>query len=201
MPRPRGKSLEQEAKAQIRPKRKPKRQPPKLTATQRVARNRLVVRDRLTNDMSWSALAVKYELSERGVRNIMAEWRRDNAGSIEMVDATGELWETLQGFEAQIERLRELRGNAEASKDWRVVLGAEKQITTVRQAKLALLQEAEMIPKNLGTLKHVIEVDEVVDRVMRVLDRVESGEIKPSQAKPELLALLPEQPAGDPTLN
>ena len=43
----------------------------------------------------------------------------------------------------------------------------------------ALLQEAKMLPKNLGTLKHVVEIMHLVDRVMYVLGRIERGEIKP----------------------
>jgi hypothetical protein len=197
MARPRGKSLEQEAKAQV--KRKPPRK--RLSAAEQVKRNRELVHDRLVNDLSWSALALKHNISERMCRKVMSGWRRENAGSIDAVDATGELWETLQGFEAQIERLRELRVKAENGKNWNVVLGAERQMTTVRQAKLALLQEAELIPKNLGTFKHVFEVRHVVERVLFVLDRIERGEIKPAEAKPELLALLGEEPAGDPTQN
>ena len=199
MARPRGKSLEQEAKEQTQTK--PPKKRVRVSAAQKVKRDRQLVHDRLVGNLSWTALALKYDLSERGCRKIMALWRREHAGSISETDATGELWETLQGFEAGIERMRALAEKAEKGKNWNVVLGAEREITTIRQAKLRLLQEAEMLPKNLGTFKHVVEINHLVERVMYVLDRIETGEIKPSEAKPELLALLPDEPVGDPTQN
>lgn len=189
------KSLEQ-AKAQTRPRRTPKKKPrakPKtkrLTAAQTVQRDTEVVRDRLVGDMSWTGIATKHGIDESTARRILARWRENNAESIDQVDATGELWETLQGLEAQLERLREGRERAVKQNNLNAELGFEGKMLDTRQAKVKLLQEADMLPKNLGTLKHVFEVRTVVQRVVFVLDRIEKGEIEPGEAKREVLALL-----------
>lgn len=196
---PRRKSLEQQAKDDRKPPRRtPKRTTPKrLTAAQKVKRDNGLVRDRLVNDMSWTSLATKYGIEERSCRRILAEWRRNNASSLDEVDATGELWETLQAYEAQIERLRSLRDKAFKDNNLNAVLGAERQMTTVREAKFAKLQEADMIPKNLGTFKHVFEFRHLVEQVFVVLDKIEAEEIEPADARKLLLPML----SGDPSQN
>ena len=164
--------------------------PKGLTNSKKRERDKEIVRDRLVNDLSWGALALKYDLDERSCRRIVAAHRTKNAASLSEIDPEGEVWDHLQGFEAQIERMRDLREDARAQKNLNAVLGAERLITTLRQAKLDLMQEAGLLPRNLGSLAHIHETRVVVETVMSVLDRVERGDLAAADAKRELLVLL-----------
>jgi hypothetical protein len=176
--------------------------PKGLTTSKKRERDKEIVRDRLVNDLSWGALALKYDLDERSCRRIVAAHRKKNVASLSEIDPEGEVWDHLQGFEAQIERMRDLREDARAQRNLNAVLGAERLITTLRQAKLDLMQEAGLLPRNLGSLRRIFEVEEVVGVVMSVLDRVERGDVAAADAKQELLVLLePPSPntVGAPT--
>lgn len=164
--------------------------PKGLTESIKRERDREIVRDRLVNDMSWASLALKYDMNARSCRRIVAAWQRTNAGNLREIDPEGEIWEQLQSYEAQIERMRDIRDDARAQKNLNAVLGAERQITTIREAKLGLMQEAGLLPMNLGTLRHVHETKVLVEKIMVVLTRIENGEVEATDAKRELLHLI-----------
>jgi hypothetical protein len=115
--------------------------PKGLTNSKKRERDKEIVRDRLVNDLSWGALALKYDLDERSCRRIVAAFRTKNAESLREVDPEGEIWDQLQAFEAQIERMRDIREDARAQNNLNAVLGAERLITTLRQAKLDLCKK------------------------------------------------------------
>jgi hypothetical protein len=90
--------------------------------------------------------------------------------------------------------MRDLREDARAQKNLNAVVGAERLITTLRQARLELMQEAGLLPRDLGSLAHIHEIRVVVETVMSVLNGVERGDLAAEDAKQELLVLL-EPPA------
>lgn len=150
------------------PGKKPGR-PRGLTNSKKRERDKQIVRDRLVNDLSWGALALKYDLDERSCRRIVAAFRTKNAESLGEIDPAGEVWDHLQAYEAQIERMRDLREHARGQSNFNALLGAERLIVTLRQAKLNLMQEAGMLPRNLGSLRHIHETRVFVETVMSVL--------------------------------
>jgi hypothetical protein len=131
--------------------------PKGLTSSKKRERDKEIVRDRIVNDLSWGALALKYDLDERSCRRIVAAHRTKNAESLSEIDPEGEVWSHLQADEAQIERMRDIREDARAQNNLNAVLGDERLITTLRQANLDLMQEAGLIPRNLGWLRHIHE--------------------------------------------
>ncbi len=133
-----------------------------MTTSKKRERDKGIVRDRLVNDLSWGALALRYDLDERSCRRIVAAHRTKNVASLSEIDPEGEVWDHLQGFEAQIERMRDLREDARAQKNLNAVVGAERLITTLRQAKIELTQEAGLLPRNLGSLRDIHEIRLVV---------------------------------------
>jgi hypothetical protein len=173
---------------------KPRGRPKGLTPAAKRARDRRLVRDRVVEGLSWSSLALKYDLDASSCRRIVTAWRKENR-SLDEIDATVEVEEAIQSYEAQIERLQAIRMKAIDAERWNAVLGAERQITKVTQAKLNLMQQANLVPKELGTLKHVVETREVVQKVVLVIDRIESGEVKPADARRELIAMLGPPPS------
>jgi hypothetical protein len=86
--------------------------------------------------------------------------------------------------------MRDLREDGRAQNNLNAVLGAERLITTLRQAKIELMQEAGLLPRNLGSLAQIHEMRVVVEKLMSVLDRVERGDLAAGDAKQELLLLL-----------
>ncbi len=91
--------------------------------------------------------------------------------------------------------MRDLREDGRAQNNLNAVLGAERLIATLRQAKLALMQEAGLLPRNLGSLRHIHETRVVVETVISVLNRVERGDLGGADAKQELQVLLrPQSP-------
>ena len=162
-------------------------------------RDKEIVRDRLVNDLSWGALALKYDLDERSCRRIVGAFRTKNAESLSEIDPEGEVWDHLQAYEAQIERMRDLREDARAQRNLNAGLGAERLIMTLRQAKIDLMREAGLLPRNLGWLRHIHETRVVVQTLMSVLDRVERGDMAAADAKRELLVLLEPPSRGTDT--
>lgn len=78
--------------------------------------------------LSWGALALRYDLGERSCRRIVVAFRAKNAESLREVDPEGEVWSHLQAFEAQIERMRDIRAAARAQNNLNAVLGAERHM-------------------------------------------------------------------------
>ena len=52
------------------------------------------------------------------------------------------------------------------------------------------MQEVGLLPRNLGLLRHIHETRIIVETLMSVLNRVESGDLAAADAKQELLLLL-----------
>jgi hypothetical protein len=177
--------------------RKKSGRPKGLTNSKKRERDKKIVRDRLVNDLSWGALALRYDLDERSCRRIVAAFRTKNVASLSEIDPEGEVWDHLEAYEAQIERMRDLREHAHGQSNFNAVVGAERLIVTLRQAKLNLMQEAGLLPRNLGSLRHIHETKAVVETVMSVLDRIERGDLAAADAKQELLLLFePPSPVG-----
>lgn len=195
---PRGKSLEQQAKG---PKRAPKRKPPKLSVRQRSKRDDQVVIDRLVNDMSWPSIAKRHGISERQGRRIVAAYAQEQAPSLDEIDPTEEVWGAIQSDDAAIERLRDTRERAKKQNNLNAEIGAERTIAWLRNQKFSKLQQSGLLPKELGTLKHVYEVRHIVQRLLVVVDRIAKGEVEAASIRPELIALLDDGSGGDPANN
>jgi hypothetical protein len=69
--------------------------PKGLTNSKKRERDKEIVRDRLVNDLSWGALALKYDLDERSCRRILAAHRTKNVASLSEIDPEGEVWDHL----------------------------------------------------------------------------------------------------------
>ena len=89
-----------------------------------------------------------------------------------------------------MERLLELRVDALEQNNFNAVLRAERQLTSLIQARMGLMQEAGLVPRDLGVLRHVRRTKEVVNLVADVLRRVEEGEVQPGEARREVLRVI-----------
>ena len=65
--------------------------PKGLTSSKKRERDREIVRDRVVSDLSWGALALKYDLDERSCRRIVADYRTKNSESLSEIDPEGEV--------------------------------------------------------------------------------------------------------------
>jgi hypothetical protein len=172
------------------PNKPAKGRPRGLTRAAKEARDKLIVHDRVVLEMSWASIALKYDLDQRSCERVVASYKARNPAWRHEISPAELIEDELAALETQVERLRALRERAEADENWAVVLGAEKQISAVRLARLKLMQQAKMLPDDLGRLGEMHSNEVVVRAVVSVLDRVERGEVEAGDVKKELYELI-----------
>jgi hypothetical protein len=193
VPRPRkAASLEEQAQRKGKPGRAPKPRTGRkqLTPAQLAKRDAAIVRARIVLDWTWAHIAQEYGITERHARRVLADYRAENLLGLDEIEANAEVWEILSGYDAQLERYRDLLERARKVNNYMAEIAAEKGIREARRDRTSVLQEVGALPKNLGKLQVEHEVRVVVQKVMSVLDEVERGDLQASEAKRRLAEMI-----------
>jgi hypothetical protein len=138
----------------------------RLTAQEKVGRDRQVVADRLRG-LTWSTIAQRHALSERHCREIVEQWRVSQP-ALDELDPLELVQEALERREALIEEFALL---AERSKHEAVRLGALKARHAALIDYTGLLMACGLLPRSLGRAAVEIDVRRLTQHILDVFDR------------------------------
>lgn len=136
-----------------------------MTTDQRARRNAEVFSAR-ARGLTWPTIASRFGLSERQCRRIFAE-HREAIGSLEDLDPTEIVRDTLDAYDAAIEELALL---AEGSSHDGARLGAVRGRLDAIRSKWELMQAIGVFPSDLGQLWPEFDAAQVARRIVDVLD-------------------------------
>jgi hypothetical protein len=138
----------------------------RLAAVEKVQRDSEVVADRVRG-LRWATIAQRHALSERHCREIVQRWHqtRPGLGDRDPLEAVAEVLEQLEGV---IERLSLL---ADQPVQDSVRLGALKALLAAQHERVELLMSVGLLPRDLGLVRHEIDIRRLTRTVMDVFDR------------------------------
>lgn len=166
------------AKAPVEPKRTPGGKL-KLTPAGRALRNAVIIQ-RVAEGWKWKDIAEEAQITERMAKVVAAQERerpgmrlleRDPVQIIEWLLKEHEravMVYTLIALEAQDDKAR---------------IGALRGRDAAMQRVLEILQHTGTLPKELGTMRHVIDIREFALKMTDAIEAFERGEIEAAQVK------------------
>lgn len=142
---------------------------PKLPATEKAARDRQIVADRL-KPLSWAAIGAKHNLDPSTCKRVFYEWRRSVKPGTDLQgkDPIEIVWESVERYENWIEQLTEIAFGPETQESVRV--GAINAQMTAQQKLTELLQATGILPKQLGKLRIEADVRYVAQAILQVFE-------------------------------
>jgi hypothetical protein len=156
----------------------------RLPAARKVERDRAIVADR-ARGLTWRMIAQRHGVQERQARRIYEEWRDANLeAQVAVRDAREWLFDLIIRYEEIIASLALVA--AEADNDAARV-GALKAQMAALDRLTELFVIAGLLPRNP---RLEIEVRDVVEKVASVVGRIADGDVRASDARHEVLALL-----------
>ena len=153
----------------------------RLAARAKVARDDAIVRARMRG-RSWAAIANEHDLSERQCQEIMRAYRESHP-RMRSRDPLELLDEMLERYEAAGEELAEISAT---SKHDATRVGAIRTRLDALVAQTNLLMLVGVLPRDLGQLRHDLDVQELARQTLAVFDRHGVS----IEAKRELLLVL-----------
>lgn len=146
----------------------------RATAAEQAARNEEIVAAKMRG-MSCTALARTYGLSRQRITQICAEYR-EASPSLRAKDPAEIVDELLEGYQADIEELVILAATTQADS---VRVAAIKSRMDARGKIADLLQEAGVLPHDLGQIKVEIDARMTAVRVLSILKQHNvSGDVR-----------------------
>lgn len=138
----------------------------RLTAAEKVERDKALVADRARGKGSWTVLAKKYNVSDRQAQNIWAAHRDQIASRYRETDPLDIVWDMAGRYEQWISDLSDIaeEGDNDAAR-----IGAVNAAGRMQERMQDLLQSAGILPHNLGRLKVQHDVRFLALRVVEVL--------------------------------
>src|SRR5207247_1742447 len=137
----------------------------KMTAAERVKRDKKLIHDRLQGPLSWTSLALKYGLSMAQCQKIVKQWQqRTQDVSLDGVDPLHEIIAVLDGLDAQTERCYEYLATAVEQGNLGWVLACESRITENMLRRAALLQSVGKLPHELDTIRFEHKLRVIIER-------------------------------------
>jgi hypothetical protein len=144
----------------------------RLSAQKQVQRDARIVSDR-ARGFGWAAIAERHGLSERRCHEIWSTYwaTQPSLGEIDPVEAVNE---AIAQHDALVEDLARL---AETSTQDAVRLGVLKAKREAMRERLILMQAVGLLPRDLGLLKHEVDVRRIIQVFMAALDRHDLPEV------------------------
>jgi hypothetical protein len=140
--------------------------------------DRWVIHQRLIERLPWSEIVKRDGRSERALRAVV----NDYLEHVQEGDAVRPLeQDPIDLFAAMIDRLAIMRdtmaGLVQNTENELVIVAAAREWRHSEKELRELLMAVGKLPRDLGTLRHLVEVRELADLLGRLLDRFEAGEI------------------------
>ena len=158
-----------------------------MNAREKINRDDQIVAARMRG-RSWAAIAFEHDLSERQCQQILEDYRASHPRLRER-DPLELLDELLERYEAAGEELAEISAT---SKHDATRVGAIRTRLDALAARTNLLMLVGVLPRDLGQLRHDLDVQELARKTLAVFDR--HG--VPIEAKRELLLVLRPRSVG-----
>ena len=152
-----------------------------MNAREKTNRGNQIVAARMRG-LSWATIAGTYELSERQCQQILEDYRASHP-RLRQRDPLELLDELLDGYQGAQEELAEISAT---SKHDATRVGAIRTRLDALAAQTNLLMLVGVLPRDLGQLRHDLDVRELARKTIAVFDR--HG--VPIEAKRELLLVL-----------
>ena len=152
-----------------------------MNAREKTNRDNQIVAARMRG-LSWATIAATHELSERQCQQILEDYRASHP-RLRQRDPLELLDELLDGYQGAQEELAEISAttNHDATR-----VGAIRTRLDALVAQTNLLMLVGVLPRNLGQLRHDVDVQELARQTLAVFDRHGVS----IEAKRELLLVL-----------
>ena len=161
--------------------------------------DRWVIHWRVFEKQPWKAIVAKDGRQERTLRRVVDDY----LANVESGDAVRPLErDPLDLIESMVNELMVMRdtmlGIIQSSADERVTVTAAREWRRLVKEVRELLQGVGKLPRELGTMRHLVEVRELSDMLDRSLDRLEAGEISAQELRAQVAewAGVKQLPAG-----
>ena len=137
-----------------------------MNAREKTNRDNQIVAARMRG-LLWATIAATHELSERQCQQILEDYRA-NHPRLRQRDPLELLDELLDGYQGAQEELAEISAtsNHDATR-----VGAIRTRLDARVAQTNLLMLVGVLPRNLGQLRHDVDVQELARQTLAVFDR------------------------------
>lgn len=139
-----------------------------LTRKQIERRNELLVEDSLRGG-SEEALAERYGITDRQVRNVMKEWRETEKPTMAGRHPIEIVWESVDRYQAWIGQLAEIAADPKVQDSVRV--GSINAQVSTQDKLIDLLQKSGILPRDLGELRIQADVMFLSKRLVEVFER------------------------------
>lgn len=166
-------------------KRKPGQKVP--SGWRRNVADRWVIHWRVFERLAWKEIVVRDGRQERTLRRVVDDYLKH----VEEGDAVRPLQrdpiELIEGMLNELTVMRDaMVGISQSSDQDSVVVAAVREWRRLVKEVRELLQGVGVLPKELGTMRHLVEVRELAETLERLLDRLEEGTITPAELRAQI---------------
>lgn len=146
--------------------------------------DRWVIHWRVFEKQGWAEIVRKDGRQERTLRRVVDDY----LANVESGDAVRPLErDPLDLIESMVNELTVMRDTmlalVQSSTDERVTITAAREWRRLVKEVRELLQGVGKLPRELGTMRHLVEVRELSDMLDRNLDKLEAGDITPQELR------------------
>lgn len=161
--------------------------------------DRWVIHWRVFERQPWHEIVAKDGRQERTLRRVVDDYLKH----VEDGDAVRPLerdpLDLIEGMVSELMVMRDtMLGIIQSSSDERVTVTAAREWRRLVKEVRELLQGVGKLPRELGTMRHLVEVRELSELLDRMLDRLEAGEITAADLRAQVAewAGVKQLPAG-----
>lgn len=149
--------------------------------------DRWVIHWRVFEGLGWSEIVKKDGRQERTLRRVVDDYLKN----VEDGDAVKPLErDPLDIIESMVSELAIMRDTMQAlvarSDDEKTVVAGVREWRRLVKEVRELLQGVGKLPRELGTLRHLVEVRELSEKLDGWLDRLEDGRITPQELRAQV---------------
>lgn len=154
------------------------------SAWRRQVQNRWVIHWKVFEGLTWKEIVAKDGRQERTLRTVVADY----LANVEEGDAVKPLErDPLDIIESMVNELGIMRDTMQTlvanSEDEKTVVAGVREWRRLVKEVRELLQGVGKLPRELGTLRHLVEVRELSERLDGWLDRLEDGQMSPQELR------------------